>query len=73
MAKGKRALSVQQVAALTDNGTHRVDNQLYLQIREQGTRSWVFRYSHNGRAETAIPPAALKAAVPLPAPFQSLG
>lgn len=49
MAKGKRALSAQQVAALTDNGTHRVDNQLYLQIREQGTRSWVFRYSRNGK------------------------
>lgn len=49
MAQGKRALSAQQVAALSDNGTHRVDNQLYLQIREQGTRSWVFRYSRNGK------------------------
>jgi integrase len=30
-------------------GTHRVDENLFLQVRQDGTRSWAFRYSRGGR------------------------
>jgi integrase len=49
MPKLKRALSAQQVAALTSAGTYRVDNSLYLQVRDHGTRSWLFRYARHGK------------------------
>ena len=46
----KRALSAREVDALMHKlGTHRVDENLYLQIREDGTKSWVFRYSRGGK------------------------
>lgn len=44
----KRALTAQQVTALTAHTVHWVAPSLYLQIRPQGTRSWLFRYSRNG-------------------------
>ena len=44
----KRALTATQVAALSDHTVHWVAPSLYLQIRPQGTRSWLFRYSRNG-------------------------
>ena len=44
----KRALTATQVAALSDHTVHWVAPSLYLQIRPQGTRSWLFRYSHGG-------------------------
>ena len=44
----KRALTATQVAALKDHTVHWVAPSLYLQIRPQGTRSWLFRYSRNG-------------------------
>jgi hypothetical protein len=40
----KRALSAREVEALRDIGMHWVSDNLYLQIRDQGTRSWLFRY-----------------------------
>ncbi len=40
----KRALSAREVDALRDAGMHWVADNLYLQIRDQGTRSWLFRY-----------------------------
>ncbi len=40
----KRALSTKEVDALRDDGMHWVSANLYLQIRDQGTRSWLFRY-----------------------------
>lgn len=40
----KRALSAREVEALREDGMHRVSDNLYLQIRDQGTRSWLFRY-----------------------------
>jgi integrase len=43
----RRALTAAQVAALSD-GVHWVAPSLYLQIRPQGTRSWLFRCSRNG-------------------------
>jgi integrase len=49
MPKLKRALSTHQVAALTSAGTYRVDNSLYLQVRDHGTRSWLFRYARHGK------------------------
>ena len=44
----KRALTATQVAALSDHTVHWVAPSLYRQIRPQGTRSWLFRYSRNG-------------------------
>lgn len=45
----KRALSSPQVDALKARGTHWVSASLYLQIKEQGSRSWVFRYERQGK------------------------
>ena len=45
----KRALSVKEVEALRDDGMHWVSDNLYLQIRDQGTRSWLFRYWVDGK------------------------
>ncbi len=46
----KRALSTREVDALMSRlGTHRVDENLFLQVRQDGTRSWAFRYSRGGR------------------------
>ncbi len=44
----KRALTAAQVTALSKEGVHWVAPSLYLQIRNHGTRSWLFRYSRNG-------------------------
>ena len=38
-----------QVEALEKPGFHRVARSLYLQIREHGSRSWLFRYERGGR------------------------
>jgi integrase len=45
----KRALTATQVAALAEHTVHWVAPSLYLQIRPQGTRSWLFRYGRNGQ------------------------
>lgn len=44
-----RPLTSAQVEAITRPGTWRVDAQLYLQVRDHGTRSWLFRYQRGGR------------------------
>jgi integrase len=44
-----RALSAREVDALRDVGMHWVSDNLYIQIREQGTRSWLFRYWVDGK------------------------
>src|SRR5437868_5419602 len=49
MPTGRRSLTAAQVAAIKDDGVHGVAPSLYLQVREQGTRSWLFRYSKNGK------------------------
>lgn len=43
-----RALTATQVNALTKEGVHWVAPSLYMQVRDYGTRSWLFRYSRNG-------------------------
>jgi integrase len=43
-----RALTATQVNALTKEGVHWVAPSLYMQVRDHGTRSWLFRYSRNG-------------------------
>ncbi|OJX47967.1 site-specific integrase [Devosia sp. 66-22] len=43
-----RALTATQVNALTKEGVHWVAPSLYIQVRDHGTRSWLFRYSRNG-------------------------
>jgi integrase len=45
-----RPLTVKQVAALTGPGSYRASRNLYVQIGPAGTKSWLFRYMHNGRA-----------------------
>lgn len=45
-----KPLTATEVEALTDDGLHRVDHGLYLQIRREGaTRSWLLRYRFRGR------------------------
>ena len=44
----RRALTANQVSSLTNEGVHWIAPSLYLQIRPQGTRSWLFRYTRNG-------------------------
>jgi len=46
----RRSLTAAKVAAIKDDGVHWVAPSLYIQVREaQGTRSWLFRYSRNGK------------------------
>src|SRR5690606_14098864 len=45
----RRALSSREVEALREVGMHWISDNLYLQIREQGTRSWLFRYWVDGK------------------------
>ncbi len=45
----RRALSQKEAVGLREIGMHWVADNLYLQIREQGTRSWLFRYWVNGK------------------------
>lgn len=40
----RRALSQREVDGLRATGMHWVADNLYLQIRDQGTRSWLYRY-----------------------------
>lgn len=56
----KRALSAREVDALMSKpGTHRADENLFLQVRDDGTRSWVFRYSRGGKMNVlGLGPAA---------------
>lgn len=64
----KRALSQPQVAAIQAPGNHWVGPApLYLQIRPQGTRSWLFRYQRQGKTRwMGLGPAAGIAPVTLP-------
>ena len=43
-----RALTAKQANLLTKEGVHWVAPSLYMQMRDRGTRSWLFRYSRNG-------------------------
>jgi integrase len=45
----KRAMSAREVDGLRAVGMTCVSDNLYLQIREQGTRSWLFRYWLGGK------------------------
>ncbi|MGN6467388.1 MAG: tyrosine-type recombinase/integrase, partial [Rhizobiaceae bacterium] len=56
----KRALSAREVEALMNKpGTHRADENLFLQVRDDGTKSWVFRFSRGGRMRVlGLGPAA---------------
>lgn len=48
MPAAPRSFTAAQVAAVKKDGLTRVAPNLYIQVREQGTRSWMFRYSKNG-------------------------
>jgi len=43
-------MSPRAIASLRAKGRHRVSDNLYLQVGEDGRRSWVFRYQHGGKA-----------------------
>jgi len=45
----KRALSVRAVDAIKKTGVHWVAPSLYMQVRPQGTRSWLLRCSIDGK------------------------
>jgi Arm DNA-binding domain len=45
-----RSLTVKEVAAITNPGTHRVSKNLYLQVGPTGTKAWLFRYMKNGHS-----------------------
>lgn len=45
----RRALTAREVSALSREGVPWVAPSLDLQIRPQGTRSWLFRYNRDGR------------------------
>jgi hypothetical protein len=48
MPASRRALTAAQVAAIKADGVTWVAPSLYVQVREQGTRSFLFRYSRSG-------------------------
>src|SRR5688572_25255646 len=43
-----RSPTATQVNAITKDGVHWVAPSLYMQVRDHGTRSWLFRYSRGG-------------------------
>ena len=45
----QRPLTQTQADAITDDGTHWVSPSLYLQIKPNGARSWLFRYTASGK------------------------
>jgi hypothetical protein len=45
----RRVRSAAQIAAMTEPGNHWVGPSLYLQIRPNGARSWLFHYRRAGR------------------------
>lgn len=48
----RRALSVREVKAIIRVGITWVDDNLYLQARDDGTRSWLFRYERAGKVRS---------------------
>ncbi|MET0106310.1 MAG: integrase arm-type DNA-binding domain-containing protein [Sedimenticola sp.] len=42
-------LTVRQIESLTKPGKHADGNNLYLDIKERGTKSWIFRYQLHGK------------------------
>jgi integrase len=45
-----RPLTVKEVVAITRPGTWRVSRNLYVQVGDTGTKSWLFRYMRDGRS-----------------------
>jgi hypothetical protein len=43
-----RPMTVKEVAAITRPGIWRVSRNLYVQVTESGTKSWLFRYMRDG-------------------------
>lgn len=43
-------LTANQIAGLSKAGVHRVDRGLYVQVRPDGSRSWILRFRLHGRA-----------------------
>lgn len=48
----RRALSAKEVEAITKTGLTWVDDNLYLQRRDDGTRCWIFRYERDGKVRS---------------------
>ena len=47
---GEKKLNALQVSRLITPGMHRVDDHLYLQVKSRTSRSWIVRYTFQGRA-----------------------
>ncbi len=45
----RRALSPREVASLNEHGTYRVDRNLFLQIKPNGAKSWLYRRRVDGK------------------------
>jgi Arm DNA-binding domain len=45
-----RSLTVKEIAAITRPGSWRVSRNLYVQVTNTGTKSWLFRYMRDGRS-----------------------
>ena len=50
MARTNKRISALEVNRMTNPGKHPSGDRLYLQITKNGTKSWLFRYSMNGKA-----------------------
>ena len=50
MARGNNKLSARKVASLTKRGMYGDGNGLWLQVSAYDTKSWLFRFTMNGRA-----------------------
>jgi integrase len=50
MAKGSKRLTAMAVAKVTATGRYAAGDGLYLQVAKGGTKTWIFRYQHDGRA-----------------------
>lgn len=51
MGKQSRKLTALEVSRLKETGKHSVGEGLYLQISKTGSKSWLFRYSYNGKSK----------------------
>jgi hypothetical protein len=50
MSSGIHKLTARRLERATPRGLHGDGGELYLQVTEHGSRSWVFRYKRGGRS-----------------------
>lgn len=65
----RRALSSREVDALREVGMHWISDNLYLQIRDQGTRSWLLRIPMKPAIDSETKPATCSDFIPASIPI----